>query len=106
MLVRLLRLAPSPPKHLLLDALGLLRSLLELQDSHAEERLLRTIEIHHSPLEGVYASARAHPRSSTPRGRGGQTAGDVIGGMGQDWYIGIGNTFEVHMFIKPTSGDM
>ncbi|KAF2734641.1 hypothetical protein EJ04DRAFT_493094 [Polyplosphaeria fusca] len=47
-LVRSLRLQPS--HELLLDALSLSKSLLELQDSQAEERLLRNIKVH-SPSE-------------------------------------------------------
>ena len=44
-LVRSLRLQPSPPSHLLLDALKLSQSLLRLQDSRAEGRLLRNIKV-------------------------------------------------------------
>ncbi|KAF2118116.1 hypothetical protein BDV96DRAFT_569267 [Lophiotrema nucula] len=47
-LVRSLRLQPSPQNQLLLDALRLSKSLLRLQDSQAEGRLLRNIEVHPS----------------------------------------------------------
>jgi hypothetical protein len=47
-LVRSLRLQPSPQNQLLSDALRLLKSLLKLQDSQAEERLLRNIKVHPS----------------------------------------------------------
>ncbi|KAH7347964.1 hypothetical protein BKA66DRAFT_563773 [Pyrenochaeta sp. MPI-SDFR-AT-0127] len=46
--VRLLRLQSSSHNRLLLDALRLLKSLLRLQDSEAEGRLLRSINIHPS----------------------------------------------------------
>ena len=45
-LVRSLRLQPSPQNQLLLDALRFSKSLLRLQDSQAEERLLRKIKGH------------------------------------------------------------
>ncbi|KAF2876285.1 hypothetical protein BDV95DRAFT_560375 [Massariosphaeria phaeospora] len=47
-LVRSLRLQPSPPNQLLVDPLRLSKSLLRLQDSEAEGRLLRNIKVHPS----------------------------------------------------------
>jgi hypothetical protein len=47
-LVRSLRLQPSPENHLLSDALKLLRSLLELQDLQAEEKMLRDVRLNSS----------------------------------------------------------
>jgi hypothetical protein len=47
-LVRSLRLQASPQNELLLDALRLSKSLLKLQDSQAEGRLLRNIKVHPS----------------------------------------------------------
>ena len=47
-LVRSLRLQPSPQHQLLLDALRLSKSLLRLQDSQAEGRLLRNIKVYPS----------------------------------------------------------
>ena len=44
-LVRSLRLQPSPQNQLLLDALRLSKSLLRLQDSQSEGRLLRNIKV-------------------------------------------------------------
>ncbi|KAF2464012.1 uncharacterized protein BDR25DRAFT_337616 [Lindgomyces ingoldianus] len=44
-LVRSLRLQPSPQNQLLLDTLWLSKSLLQLEDSQAEERLLRNIKL-------------------------------------------------------------
>jgi len=47
-LIRSLRLQPSPHNQLLLDALRLSKSLLRLQDSQVEGRLLRNIKVHSS----------------------------------------------------------
>lgn len=53
-LVRCLLLQPSPQKQLLRDALRLLESLLRLQDSEAEERMLRNVHI--QPSSDSYAT--------------------------------------------------
>ena len=54
-LVRSLRLRPSPQNQLFSDALRLSKSLLTLQDSQAEGRLLRNIKVH--PSSDLYATS-------------------------------------------------
>lgn len=59
-LVRSLRFQSSPQKQPLVHALQLLKSLLSLQDPEAEERLLRTIEVH--PPNDLDASTPSRQR--------------------------------------------